>query len=440
MNNNNRSLKLKKGDREIMGNNKKEQFMFNLNNDCFLVKGAKRGAIYDLKTGNVYSTNGMARDLIDLCEQNVQISKIADRLQISKEIVFSFLRSLEISNLGTFPTDNKKVQKVLLEAPEDKLDFIWLEITNNCNLRCQHCYSESSSKSNNSDKMESGNWLRIIKEAYELGCRRIQFIGGEPLLKYHLLYKLINFSLELGFESTEIFTNGTLLKDEIINFCSERKVAIAMSLYGPTCSIHDKITTKHGSFIKTLTALKKVQQKGISIRIAIVVMAQNENYLDETISFLKEIGITNARYDFVRPIGRGQGNNLTPQESVSKSPITEIRFNKCSLENFRRRKHGHNCFSKNICITPDGKVLPCIMSRKTIVGDVFNQTLQEIWNSQKAKVFKVLTKDLIDVCKACEYRYACFDCRPKAQGMTLDGNVFAKSSGCHYDPYVSICE
>ena len=418
-----------------MKNDRKDQPRFNLNNDCFLVKGAKRGAIYNLRTGDIYSIDKMACDLVDLCEQNLKISSVADRLQMSTETVFSYLRSLEISDLGTFLTGDKKMQKILLEAPADKLEFIWLEITNNCNLRCLHCYNESTLKSHNPDKMSLSNWLEVIKDAYSLGCRKIQFIGGEPLVKLTLLYKLINFSSELGFEFMEIFTNGTLLDDKILSLCSRKKVDIAMSLYGPDHSTHDTITTKHGSFTKTLEALKKAQQRGITIRVAVVIMAQNENYSDEITSFLAEIGITNVRYDFVRPIGRGFNSSLLSQKSILKSRITEAKFIKCSLENFRRRKHGHNCFSKNMCVTPSGKVIPCIMSRKTEIGDVLTQTLQEIWYSQQAEVFKGLTKDLIDVCKNCEYRYACFDCRPKTQKMTVGGNVFAKPPVCHYNPY-----
>lgn len=43
-----------------------------------------------------------------------------------------------------------------------------------------------------------------------------------------------------------------------------------------------------------------------------------------------------------------------------------------------------------------------------------------------------LHKDLIDVCKDCQFRYVCTDCR-----VLLDdvGNVFSKPRACGYDPY-----
>jgi hypothetical protein len=44
-----------------------------------------------------------------------------------------------------------------------------------------------------------------------------------------------------------------------------------------------------------------------------------------------------------------------------------------------------------------------------------------------------LSMDRIEVCKDCEYRYVCEDCRPWAYGLT--DNLCAKSPRCTYNPY-----
>ena len=46
---------------------KKDKFI--LEKHCFLIMGAKRGAIYDLKHGDVYSIDEHAAKVIVLCEQ-----------------------------------------------------------------------------------------------------------------------------------------------------------------------------------------------------------------------------------------------------------------------------------------------------------------------------------------------------------------------------------
>ena len=42
-----------------------------------------------------------------------------------------------------------------------------------------------------------------------------------------------------------------------------------------------------------------------------------------------------------------------------------------------------------------------------------------------------LSKDHIEGCKDCEYRYACYDCRPDSNGA----DKYAKPWNCSYDPY-----
>lgn len=55
---------------------------------------------------------------------------------------------------------------------------------------------------------------------------------------------------------------------------------------------------------------------------------------------------------------------------------------------------------------------------------VNSEPLQNLWKT---------TKDQIERCQDCEYRYACHDCRPLAEGAT--GNLYAKNPRCTYDPF-----
>src|SRR5574344_1074185 len=102
---------------------KKLDKLYEINTDIIYVKGAKRGAIYNFKTGKVYSINDIA------CKQIEEY--------INKGIRFNFLDNLyEIRLLSKEFTP--KIYN--LKRPEKKLNFVWLEITSKCNLRCIHCY------------------------------------------------------------------------------------------------------------------------------------------------------------------------------------------------------------------------------------------------------------------------------------------------------------
>ena len=62
------------------------------------------------------------------------------------------------------------------------LSFLWLEITGKCNLTCTHCYADSGPAGTLQGAMTLEDWTGVIHQASALGCRQLQFIGGEPTL------------------------------------------------------------------------------------------------------------------------------------------------------------------------------------------------------------------------------------------------------------------
>src|SRR5919201_1837389 len=92
------------------------------------------------------------------------------------------------------------------------LSFLWLELTNRCNLHCVHCYTESDPYSGDHDLLTAEDYQGIMREARDLGCRRIQLIGGEPQLNPEF-GRLLRYAVNVGFEFVEVFTNLTRLDD-----------------------------------------------------------------------------------------------------------------------------------------------------------------------------------------------------------------------------------
>jgi uncharacterized radical SAM superfamily Fe-S cluster-containing enzyme len=69
-----------------------------------------------------------------------------------------------------------------VETSSHQIEFLWLELTNRCNLRCVHCYADSGPHGYKLDRLVADDYRRLIDEARELGCDQVQFIGGEPTL------------------------------------------------------------------------------------------------------------------------------------------------------------------------------------------------------------------------------------------------------------------
>lgn len=413
-----------------------ESNRFSLESHCFLVKGAKRGAIYNLETGDVYSIDEHATQLLDQCENGIDLEEIfKDYAPEIRRSAMHYLEGLEVMSVGKLSVEKVRPEKIKIDFPHP-LEFIWLEVTEGCNLKCVHCYSSSLPTLLGQERMAEGDWIRVMKEAYEIGCRKLQFIGGEPFALGNKLLRLIEFAKEIGYEYVEVYTNATLIDDQQIRFLVDNEISIAVSVYAATKEIHEQITNGSGSFEKTISTLRKLIAYKLRTRVGLIAMSINEDYIEETVRFLKEdVGVRSVKVDFIRPSGRGCDSGLSSSKLFEKSVMREPRFPKCTLETFRRAKFGHNCFSKELCITSSGKIYPCIMERDSSYGNVLESPLSNILLNEKAKKIRGLSKDHIEICCDCEYRYCCFDCRPKAKGASVESNILAKPSECLYNPY-----
>jgi 2-iminoacetate synthase ThiH len=58
------------------------------------------------------------------------------------------------------------------DAVDGGLNFLWLELTNRCNLQCVHCYTESHPLSGDRDVLTTAAYESVMRQAYALGCCR----------------------------------------------------------------------------------------------------------------------------------------------------------------------------------------------------------------------------------------------------------------------------
>src|ERR1022692_304014 len=96
------------------------------------------------------------------------------------------------------------------------------------------------------------------------------------------------YRLENGFEFIEVYTNLTILPEELLQCLVENRVHVATSVYGPVGERHDAITQMDGSFEKTIKNLQRVLKTGLPVRASIVEMEMNAGYTDSTVAFLRQ--------------------------------------------------------------------------------------------------------------------------------------------------------
>ena len=248
-------------------------------------------------------------------------------------------------------------------APDDAhlhgLEFLWIELTNQCNLNCVHCYADSSPATKHRDALVRTDYERLLREAADLGCRRLQFIGGEPTLSRDLP-DLIHEARRLAFHDIEIFSNLTRLDPALLRASRAGSVRYATSIYARDPDRHAEVTRSPGSHGRTIENLKRLLDSGVAVRASVIGIHQSDPEIEDTVRFLADIGVTQISVDRVRSFGRGREAAAMP----------------------RKRELCGNCWRRSLCVSSDASVSLCIMSRDWPVGDVSKHSLRAIVAAQ----------------------------------------------------------
>ncbi len=230
----------------------------------------------------------------------------------------------------------------------NQLDFLWLEVTNRCNLHCKHCYAGSSVSEPETYGLTEVNWKKILSDAVALGCRSVQFIGGEPTLCSSLC-RLIEHAHQTGYTFIEVYTNGVLLTPTLLAHFRAHDVHLAFSFYSTDVGVHGAITGSEHSYHKTLLAIKSAVAMQIPTRVGIIDLRMDGQDPERAVELMRSLGVTNVGCDRTRGIGRG--NDVCQ----STDPFKEL----CGA-----------CWQGKLAINSAGDVSPCVFSRFWSVGNV----------------------------------------------------------------------
>ena len=113
-------------------------------------------------------------------------------------------------------------------SPDGIPSFLELEITQFCQLKCAHCYSESGPHGGHGT-MTTADWEKLIDQAAALGIETVQFIGGEPTLDPDLPL-LMRHALGAGL-NVDVYTNLVHVTPELWELFSLPGVSIGFSWY-----------------------------------------------------------------------------------------------------------------------------------------------------------------------------------------------------------------
>lgn len=105
-----------------------------------------------------------------------------------------------------------------------------------------------------------------------------------------------------------------------------------------------------------------------------------------------------------------------------------------NIKLFSESQHHNTCLNRKISIDKDGNIKNC-PSMPEAFGNINNTTLEEALNHPNFKKHWNITKDQIAVCKDCEFKHVCTDCRAYIEEPD---NQYSKPLKCGYNPYTNV--
>jgi len=309
-----------------------------------------------------------------------------------------------------------------------------IEINHTCNLRCSHCYIDSSNKT----RLSADNLARLFDELLDMNCLLIALTGGEPLL-HPELHRIIEEISGRGFV-LELLTNGCLIDPPLARFFRLNNVRkVQVSLYGHQPSVHDSVTWVPGSFERTVQGIRYLKEAGLQVGLACSLIKSNYRHWSAIREFAeKDLGfrLEMSYWIIDNPPSRKRIDEvrLSPKEVIHY--LSELYL---SLDVAQPTPPTTEDLEERIClaginncrILPNGDVIPCSRIEQPL-GNILKSTFRDIWETAPfAQHLRRLYRKDLKQCSRCDYYSICPICPGYSYQDTGDF-LHVKESVCEY--------
>ncbi len=175
---------------------------------------------------------------------------------------------------------------------------VTLSLTHECNLSCKYCYGgkkDYRSMSFETAKKITDYIFEITPDGQKI---EFNFFGGEPLLQFDLLQRVVEYirkkaSAADNTVSLGITSNGTLLTSEILNYLKNEGITLSISIDGPE-HIHNlnrRFSNGRSSFETVEDGLKLAVDLHDLLQVNAVFSPETVGFLEEIVNYFTDIGV-----------------------------------------------------------------------------------------------------------------------------------------------------
>lgn len=372
----------------------------------------------------------------------LKLSKTFDKtppetIQARTESLLEALKNQGVVDFLNEPVKEKK-RRILPKQPHGKYPLInlFIECTDACNLKCNHCYLGDIVKIT---ELPLGDIKSTLDQFSEIGGEYFTISGGEPFLRKDI-FDIIEYASSRPL-FVSVFSNGALITEEIAKKLSQYNIKeVQISLDGAKPETHDTYRGIKGAFKSSVKAIEALKREGIKVDIATIVNKLNMNELNEIIDMCKTWD-TIPGLSHQEPKGRANVQGKDYQLSYNDHYHVLIKARKYIAEKTTQKPFnikvpvelnldGHRCSAglNSLTVRCNGDVYPCLdlnMPRARL-GNIKENTINQIWNSDHEFLAQLRRWRLRDLtfCRDCKHLIYCNGgCPVTAYGVWGDYNM-----------------
>jgi len=289
-----------------------------------------------------------------------------------------------------------------------------------------------------------------------------------------------------------IASNGTLIAPEVAKKLAKAGIKrVEIGLDGARAETHDFLRNKLGSFEATIQGIMSCAAVGFDeLAITMTLHSKNINELGETLVLAEKLGATRFYLNRLIPAGRGVEAlylDVTPKEKIEALETLYNKFYESVTKGF-----GMQCYARGMTyyarlgyerskgkvftvsealsgyekmfqkkfgieiskivrklatgfggcsagltyagLTASGDLLPCVPASSIKLGNLLEQSLEEIWIHSELLNYIRNRKALKGSCKICAYNDLCGGCRYTA--YIVHGDWLGPDASCPFGPKI----
>lgn len=287
------------------------------------------------------------------------------------------------------------------------LESVTIELINQCNLSCKHCYLTKDKRHLDKKKV-----YELIDDARRLGAFSIRLSGGEAML-HPDLEEIITYARR-KYMRVSILSNMSVMSERIYECIKRYGVeSIEVTIFSLKDLVHDSFVGREGALQQTLKNIERIRKLGIDVLVKTWAIKSNFNELEHMREYF-----TGKGYMFsvgVQIYSDVNGYMKLPMEE-RLSEAEYCRALQMEDENrilpIAKDQNDRLCedFSTGIYVTSEGDFVPCAKFRYPL-ANVNEKSLWEVWKESEEwhEIQGFCWKDSKE-CIGCDSKSYCVRC------------------------------